>query len=52
MIDFFSRLVMDYGMIISSTKERYSVEYYDEAYEPAAVLFTLVDAMKADLQKS
>lgn len=43
-------VVMEFGMIISSGKDRYSAEYYDEAYEPAAVLFALVGAMNIDLE--
>lgn len=43
-------VVMEFGMIISSGKDRYSVEYYDETYEPAAVLFALVGAMNVDLE--
>ena len=38
--------VMEYWSIISSTNDRYSVEYYDKEHEPAAVLFTLVDVMR------
>lgn len=49
-VDKTGSVVMDFGMIISSTKDRYSVEYYDEQYEPAAVLFALVDAMSVDLE--
>ena len=43
-------VVMEFGMIISSGKDRYSVEYSDKAYEPAAVLFALVGAMNVDLE--
>ena len=43
-------LLMTMGRVISSTQDRYSVEYYDKEYEPAAVLFALIDAMNVDLE--
>lgn len=43
-------LLMTMGRIISSTPDRYSVEYYDVKNEPAAVLFALIDAMNVDLE--
>lgn len=43
-------LLMTMGRIISSTQDRYSVEYYDVKNEPAAVLFALIDAMNVDLE--
>ena len=43
-------LMMTMGRIISSTQDRYSVEYYDKKYEHTAVLFALIDAMNVDLE--
>lgn len=43
-------LLMTMGRIISSSHDRYSVEYYDIKHEPAAVLFALIDAMNVDLE--
>lgn len=43
-------LLMTMGRIISSTQDRYSIEYYDSKYEPAAILFALIDAMNVDLE--
>lgn len=43
-------LLMTMGRIISSSQDRYSVEYYDIKNEPVAVLFALIDAMNVDLE--
>lgn len=43
-------LMMTMGRIISSTQDRYSVEYYDKKYEHTVVLFALIDAMNVDLE--
>lgn len=44
-------IIAEIGLVISSSHDRYTVEYSDIKYEPAAVLFALAVAMGHDLEK-
>ena len=44
-------IIAEIGLVISSSHDRYTVEYSDIEYEPAAVLFALAVAMGHDLEK-